>query len=140
MDYRLTESQELFINTIFDCVSKNEQLVTFTKTRCSGKTFALKVLDEIFDKNKDSSIITTANPFITDSLKMKLQKPSVIELINSLPLLIDEALTFIEETAVTVDGECGHSRTLEELKEQKAMADIYYTLITLKNNINLKKQ
>ena len=46
----LTPMQHKFINAVLETISKDEELIRFTQTFASGKTFALKALDEIFDE------------------------------------------------------------------------------------------
>lgn len=51
MKEKLTKTQEKFINTMLEAISKDHTLNKFTQGRLTGKTFALKKLDEILDAN-----------------------------------------------------------------------------------------
>ena len=51
MKEKLTKTQEKFINTMLEAISKDHTLTKFTQARLTGKTFALKKLDEILDAN-----------------------------------------------------------------------------------------
>ena len=51
MKEKLTKTQEKFINTMLEAISKDHTLTKFTQARLTGKTFALKKLDEILNAN-----------------------------------------------------------------------------------------
>lgn len=50
-----------------------------------------------------------------------------------LPTVLDEMIEYIEETDQQIEWEWGSCRSLQKVKDDNDMPDIYYKLIALKN-------
>ena len=55
------------------------------------------------------------------------------ELYTLLPTVLDEMIEYIEEVVETVDGEWGSCRSIEQLKKDDCMPELYHKLMALRN-------
>ena len=74
MQERLTKTQQKFINTILEAIAKDYTLTQFTQARATGKTFALKKLDEILNANVKDGAVFIENLFLTDEAKKAIER------------------------------------------------------------------
>ena len=67
------------------------------------------------------------------SKKQKQKESNNNGLYTLLPTVLDEMIEYIEETDQQIEWEWGSCRSLQEVKDDNDMPDIYYKLIALKN-------